>query len=158
MRGRIYTVPSGQDAETLAQEIFELTAPATGCIALVGLIIGQATEFGDAAAEILDITIKRAVGAFTSGSGGDAITPVPVRQGDVAASFTAEANNTTAATGGTITDVMTSSWNIRGEYLWLPPEGMEISCHPTDAIIVALSVPADSVTFAATAIVEEIGT
>lgn len=158
MRGRIYTVPSGQDAETAAQDIFELTAPATGIIALVGLQIGQTTEAGDAAAEMLEVTIRRAVGGFTSGSGGQAITPVPARQGDVAASFTAEANNTTVITGGTITDVVTDAWNVQGGYLWLPPDGFEISCHPTDAIVVSISAPADSVTFAATAWVEEIGT
>jgi hypothetical protein len=161
MRGRIYTVPTALQTVTNAggdQDIASAVAAATSIIALRGVAIGQSSEFGDAADEQLQVIVKRAVGGFTIGSGGAAVTPVPVDQEGAASSFTARRNDTTIATGGTITDIHTDAFNVRAGYqLWFP-DGFEPIASPTDALIVEISGPADDITMGCTLYVEEVGT
>jgi hypothetical protein len=82
---------------------------------LVYLKLSQSSEFGDSAEESLRITIRHMAATVTSGSGGSAVTPIKNDPGvDVAAGFTAEANNTTVATtSGTSTIMEEFAWNIR---------------------------------------------
>ena len=160
MQGRIYAVPMAFTAQSAAFDAFELIAPATGIVALVGLKLGQTTILTDANEIICQVVIKRATGAYTSGSAGAAVTPVPMNFGDVAASFTGETRNTTQAVAGSgaLTIVDNDAWNVRSPFLWLPPERMYLAAHPTDAIVISLTDPGTSVSVGGTAYVEELGT
>lgn len=160
MLGRVYAVPMAFTAQSAALDAFELIAPANGIIALVAVKLGQTTVLTDTNEFIAQVTIKRATGAYTSGSGGGTPTPVPMLQGDVAASFTAETRNTTQAVAGSgaLTTVDLDAWNLRSPFLWLPPERLWINAHDTDAIVVSVSDPGTSVSVGGTAYVEEIGT
>lgn len=98
-------------------------------IRLVGIILGQISEVGDAAEEGLRLSVIRMGATVTSGSGGSAVTPVPADGSDAAAGFTAECNNTTVATtSGTATTVMELGWNIRNTpyEIWFPEEEMRL--------------------------------
>jgi hypothetical protein len=93
---------------------------------LVGWIIGQTSELGDAAEENVRITVRHMTATVTNGSGGSAPTAVPNRPGtDLAAGFTARVNDTTVATTtGTSTIVEELSWNERNTpwERWIPEE------------------------------------
>ena len=162
MQGRMYAVPWTFEDISEVCDAFELVAPATGIIALTGLKLAQTDVLTDANEVIVEVAIKRAAGAYTSGTGGAAATPVPMNQGDVAASATAEVGNNTAqalAGSGTLTTIDQDSWNVRSPFLWLPPERLWIVAHPTDAIIVSIETdPGTNVNMGGTAYIEEIGT
>lgn len=159
---RRYTVPysgtltnAGGDCD-----LFELTPADDKPIRLIGLILGQTSEVGDAAEEGLRISIIHLGATVTSGSGGSAVTPVPTDLVDSAAGFAAEANNSTVATtSGTSTTMYEFAWNIRitpMEMYW-PDPAVAPLCRQAAALVVRCQTTvADDISIAITAIVEEI--
>ncbi len=154
---RMYTVVFDNVAVTAAQDLFELVPAANKPIAIAGLFISQSTETGDAQEEFLRLRIIR--GHTTSGSGGTAPTPASNLPGAAAASFTAEANNTTVATGGTPTTHHIETFNVRVGYPQWWPDGAWIWCTAAqNRIVVNMpSTPADSVSMSGTIYVLEGG-
>lgn len=155
MYGRLYNVIVGVVAITAEQDLFELVMPSTAAGVLRSLEVAQTTEIADAQDEMLRLRIMS--GFTTSGSGGSSATPIPKALGMSASGITAEINNTTVATSGTIVTHRDVSWNVRAGYIWMPPEEEMIVIAPSARLCVRISAPADSVTFSATATVEEIG-
>ena len=154
--GRMYSATFTAVAVTAAQDLFEVVAPADSIVVIHGVEISQHTDVGDAAEEILRISIDR--GAATSGSGGSSVTPAPLNFGDAAFGGTVEANNTTIASTGTIVTLHSSAWNIRMPWLWLPSPEMRIILSPSQRLTVELiAAPADSITTNGTIYLEEIG-
>lgn len=157
---RVYTVAFTASAQTGAVDWFELIAPSSCGIALLALDISQSTDYQDAAEEGIRWTIKRASGAYTSGSGGSTgVARTPVRSGDAAATFTAETLNTTqvAVGSGTLVTVHQSVFNIRTGLIqyWTPETA--ISAKASEALTVGMgAAPADSVTWEGTAYVAEV--
>lgn len=157
---RVYTVSFTASAQGGAVDWFELTAPASCGLAIFYLDIGQSTDYKDAEEEGIRYYIKRASGSYTSGSGGNTgVARIPVRSGDVAATFTAETLNTTQAAVGTgaLATVHQSVFNVRAglDKLWTPETA--ISCKASEALVVGMSAaPADSITWEGTAYVAEI--
>src|SRR5215211_4475737 len=100
---KIYTVPFAAVNVTAQQDFWEIVAASTRLAVVHGWELSQSTEVGDAQEEGLSILVKK--GATTSGSGGTAPTPVPLETNQGASGFTAEVNNTTKASVGTITTV-----------------------------------------------------
>jgi len=158
-RPRAYTVPIASAANTVAIDWAELITGTTAGLMLLGIDIGQSTELGDAAEEQIRWYIKRATGTYTSGSGGTAPTPAKVNAGDVAATFTAEVNNTTqiAVGTGTLTTIYQGCFNLRTglQLFWTPETAI------TNGISSALAIgmgaaPADSVTWEGTVYVGEL--
>ncbi len=157
MADRTYTVSFTEVAVTVAVDLFELTPADDRPLEILGLFIGQSSEFGDAASELLPYRVIR--GHTVSGSGGAAPTPRPLQRGDAAAGFTAETCNTTAANTGTTVDLHADTFNVAaGEKLWLP-EGCEWGVSQTDTTLVIrlASAPADSIDLSATLYVREQG-
>lgn len=156
---KMYTVLFNSVAVTVAQDFFEITAPATRVLVVHQLELAQSTEVGDAQDEMLALTIRRGTSATTSGSGGTSATPAPVQANQGAAAFTAEVNNTTVMTGGTITSLVSTGWNVRAvptTWMWTPETRPVVS--PSERLVVRLDgAPADSVTVSGTMWVEEIG-
>lgn len=154
--GMMYSASFSAVAVTLAQDFFEVVAPADAVVRIHQVNLMQYTEFGDAQEEDLAILFKR--GQTTSGSGGTAVTPAPLDFGYAAAGSTVEANNTTKASTGTISTLHSDAWNIRGPYLWLPTPELRINLSPSQRFTVELvGAPADSVTINGTIYFEEIG-
>jgi len=153
---RIYTVQFNAVAVTAQQDFFEITAAAGKNCRILAVMLGQTSDVGDAAEEMLSILFKS--GATTSGSGGTAPTIVRCNVTDAAAGFAAEANNTTKATAGTIVTHHSDVFNVRSPYIWLPPERMQIELTGSRRFTVELATtPADSLTCNGTIYVEEFG-
>lgn len=151
-------------AISAAQDLFEIVAPATSRIAIRDIKIGQHSDFGDAAAEILGVSIIR--GHTTTGSGGSAVTPVPLNAvSNQASAATVARNNTTIASNGTTQTIIADAFNVQGGWALsdvLGPGGPEaadkrIVMAPSERLVVRLTAPADALTFDATLIWEEGG-
>lgn len=158
--GMIYTGIFDSVAVTVQQDFFELLAPADCTVIIRHIELTQSTEFGDAQEEDLIIRLKRGVGTVTSGSGGTAPTLAKQQSGFAAAGSTLEANNTTKmATGtGTITQLWSSSWNVRAPWIWLPTPEFTGVLSPSERLTVELaSTPVDSITMNGTIVIEELG-
>lgn len=157
MSDRIYTVSFVPTAVTAQVDLFELTPADDKPIEVVGIMLGQNSDVGDAQDEILNIQVIR--NFTTSGSGGSAPTPAPVNGSDAAAGFTAEVLNTTLAVTGTTTTLHSDGFNVRvGYQLWLP-EGCEWQCSQatTRLVIRTSAAPADSISMFGTVYVRELG-
>ncbi len=153
---RLYTVNFAAVAVTAQQDFFEIVAAAGKPLRILGISLSQSTEVGDAAEEALAILVKS--GQTTSGSGGSAPTPVPNCVTDAAAGFTAEVNNTTKASAGTIVTHYADNWNIRQPFFPVFPDRMQIELAGGRRLTVELgTTPADSVTMSGTVWVEEFG-
>lgn len=155
---RMYTVSIKGVVVSAAQDLLELTGAAGKLLRIHEIKISQSSDAGDAQSEQLQIVMQRLTGGYTSGSGGSAPTPRPLDPGSPAASFTAEINNTTQASGGTAVDIVVDSFNVLGpgwHYLPVP------ECRPvlgaSSAIVVSMPAPADAITVNGYIKVEELG-
>lgn len=153
----IYTVQFNGVAVTAQQDLLELVAAAGKPCVVLGFTLSQTTELGDAAEEQLLLQLKS--GQTTSGSGGSAPTPVATDTSNtVAAGFTAEVNNTTKASAGTIVTHWSESWNVRMEkVVTFTQEQQILMAAGRRATLELASTPGDSITMNATFWVQEIG-
>jgi len=154
--GRMYTAVFNNVAVTAIQDLVEIVAPADSVVVLHDIHLSQNTDVGDAAEEVLRIELTS--GHTTSGSGGSAVTPVPVSLGDAAFGGTVEANNTTQASAGTIVTKYVWNWNIRvGFDKVFTPETRPIISPSARMCLELPAAPADSVTMSGSITFEEIG-
>lgn len=140
---RIYTASFSAVAVTTATDLFEITCAADRPIEIMGWTIFQTTDLGDAAEEVVDLSVQRAV---TAGSGGSSATIVDYGgRGESTSDATVNRTVSTAHTGGTVQ--FRKGWNIRiPEEFWLPPE---LYCYvdaATDPVTLTITAPADSIT------------
>lgn len=152
----VYTVQFNGVAVTAQQDFFQLTASSTKPIVILGFSLSQSSEVGDAQEEGLSILLKS--GQTTSGTGGTAPTPVSTDSSGSAASFTAEVNNTTKASLGTIVTHAAWNWNVRVPFeVIFTPEQQLIMAASRRCTIELGTTPADSITVSGTIWVQEIG-
>jgi hypothetical protein len=150
----IFTATFSAVAVTAAQDVFEIVAPSNARVRIHEITLGQYSDFGDAAAEILSVTILR--GHTTSGSGGSSVTPSNMSgtSGASSATATVEANNTTVATGGSPATLRAESWNI--QVPWLHIGDSNFILETSQRLVIRITVPADSLTMNGTLVFEEI--
>lgn len=155
MRGRFYRIPIAAVASPAAAfDAWEVNVASAKMLAVRGIVLGQSSDFGDAADEQLGIQIIS--GYTTSGSGGSSPTPVTA-PGNAAFGGTAETMNTTVATGGSPVTEWADAFNIRGGHVWLPEEFDHLLFLASARIVVRVSAPADALTISGTLMVEEFG-
>ena len=153
--GRLYTAQFSAVAVSAAQDLFEIVAPSDAIVKIHNIRLGQTSDVGDAAEEIL--LIKLNSGATTSGSGGGSYTPVPIELGDAAFGGTCEINNTTQAADGTIVTHHAWPWNVRGPFeIIFEPETRPV-LSPSRRGVLTIPAPADALTMMGTITFEEIG-
>lgn len=151
--GRVYAAVFEQVAVTAAQDLFELNAPADAAVSVHSVTITQASDAGDAQAEMLPILVHR---GSTSGSGGSVVTASPLAVGNPAFGGTVEANNTTQSTEGTF--LHAEGFNVQVGFFFIPPPEDRPILSPSGRLIVELqSAPADSLTMNGVIVFEEIG-
>ena len=149
MIGRIYSVVFDNVSIAAAQDLFALTPADDKPIELLALYlsnVGGTADAGDAAEELLRLSIIR--GFTTIGSGGSAPTPQPVQSTvDSASGFTARVNDTTLATTGTTGTLHCDGWNIRVPYqlIWLPENRPGATQANTTIVVRLVTAPADAV-------------
>lgn len=154
--GRVYSAVFNDVTVTVAQDFFELNAPADAVVELLEVHISQQLEIGDAMEEMLNILIK--TGAATSGSGGTTPTAVPRMLGDAAFGGTVEANNTTKASTGTIVTHAARWWNVRVPFdLIFTPETTIILSPSARLTVELVGAPADTMDITGEIIFKEIG-
>lgn len=158
--GRMYTAQFSAVAATVAQDLFEIAAPADAIVVIHDWNVFQTSDVGDAAEEILRLECVRGVGTVTSGSGGSTVTPQPVADGDPAFGGVVAANNTTRMVvgTGTLETLPQHGWNVRTELqkIYTPETRPVIS--PSNRWTLSLpAAPADSLTLSGTVTFEEIG-
>jgi hypothetical protein len=96
----VYLVGFKAVAITAVQDLFEITAP-SDAVTVIDELFWQQYAPG-ATNEFLTMALQRYGGAPTSGSGGTAPTPQQLFGGGGSAGSTAEVNNTTQITGGSL--------------------------------------------------------
>lgn len=149
---RMYTIIIDNGAVAAASgdyDLLELDAAADKPLELVGIRIGQSTEFGDAQEEQLRINVVR--GNTTTGNG-TATTPRPVSPVDTAAGFVAETLATTPASAGTAVTLLADDYNVRQGYEWGPvPQGFGFWTSGAELLCVRLAAAvADDLSLSAT--------
>lgn len=155
MSARTYAVTFSAVTVSAAQDLFELSPADDKPVEIVGIELGQSSDAGDAADELLQISIIR--GFTASGSGGSSATPAPLSPADTAAGFTAEVNNTTVANTGTSVTLHTGCWNVRAGYInWFPEGCRPIAGQGNTSIVVRSTAPADALTMSGTLYVREL--
>lgn len=156
--GRMYSVPFSAVSVSAAQDLFEVLAASGKPFWLHEIVIAQSSDYGDAAAEGLSVLVKKATGAYTSGSGGSTVTPVKHLTNDAAAGPTAEVNNTTqaAAGSGALTTIRAEAFNAQAGWQYLPTPETRIMFLPGEAVVVSITAPADAVTMSGTLVFEEL--
>ena len=146
-------------AVTAQQDLFEISAPATGIVIIHRCTISQVTEVGEAQEEGLQIALRR--GATASGSGGTTVTPAAggaMENSGPAFTGVVEANNTTVANTGTITTLHVEGWNVRAPFDYLPtPECRPILSPSQRAVFNLGTTPADSITVSGVLVFEWLG-
>jgi hypothetical protein len=157
--GRFYSINVAGVAVSAAQDLFEILAGSGKPFYLHEIVVGQTSDFGDAAAEGLGVRIKRATSGYTSGSGGSTPTPAKHLTSDSASGVTAEANNTTQAVagGGTLTTLRAEPFNVQAGYQYLPTPETRYFFAAGEACVISLTAPADAITVDMTAVIEELG-
>lgn len=154
---RTYMVPINAVAVTAAQDLWQITPVAGKPVRILGLVIGQYTDVGDAASENLSLKISR--GWATTGSGGTDLTTTspPCDPSDGAAGFNAKINNTTVASAGTEVPLFGDAWNTQAGYQMWFPEDSQPGCNSTTGVILTarITAPADSITVNGTLFVRE---
>ena len=155
--GRKYWVDLTPTAVTVAADLIEITPADDKPIRVLGFNLGQTTDTGDAAEEIISLVWVR--GHTTSGSGGSAPTPRPCDPSDAAAGFTVEVFNTTAASAGTGVNLARHAWNVRVpiERPYTPEESFGANQGNTTLVLRMAAAPADSLTISGSVLIEELG-
>ena len=150
-------------AVSAAQDLFEVVAPADSRVRLLEIDIAQFSDFGDAQAEILSLTIHR--GHTVSGSGGSSVTPANVNPYSRTAGTVVEANNTTVATTSGVL-LWATGWHVQAGFLWSPlenaPPGVlpfrrHIILKPSQRLVIRVTAPNDAITTNGSVLFEEIG-
>ena len=153
---KIYSAEFADVAVTAAQDLFSLLVGDDEPIHLLGCIISQNTDVGDAEAESLTIKIIRGWG--TVGSGGTAPTPNNLDGKGGAATTTVRANDTTEASAGSPLDMHSECWNIAVPWIYMPIPELRIRVDQGDDLLSVslITVPNDSITVSGVIYWEEI--
>lgn len=154
MAHHFYTVSQDAQAVTAAADLLFCTVAADVPVRLWGFDIGNTTDLGDAAEEVLKIGIYTGV---TGGGGGSALTEVPVEDRDVTATA-AWVGTGSASTGGTLRK--TIYWNVRqAGPAWIAQveaAAIRVSAANDPIAFRLLAAPADSITLSYEALWEEL--
>ncbi len=154
--GNLFSATFTAVAVTQAQDVFEITAPTTRRVRIHDIRLGQYSDAGDAAAELLSVLVIR--GYTVSGSAGSSVTPANlISDSTRTAQSTVEANNTTVANTGTGVTLISDAWNVQAG-AWIAPisDRAAIIIGAGVRLVVRITVPADSLTMNGTMIFEEL--
>ena len=157
MTGLMFSAPLTITASTLDLDIVSLVAGTAGVFCVHELHVGQMTEFGDAAAEMIDFKISRFEGAFTIGSVGTAGTEEPLHTGGPAAATSMRFGDTTITTGGTEAILKRDSWHVAAGLHYVPLPSARVWVSPTDAFVCWFDAPDDAIDYRGYVVWEEFG-
>ena len=141
---RYFTADFLEVAVTAQQDLFQIEA-LTSEVILLGVVLGQTSDVGDAVAENLSIVIRRFTDVVTND-----IAEAKLDEGSAALTADLAINETTELVTGTEV-VHADVWNIALPFIWLPPPEMRIHIKVGEGLAVNLNTtPADSLTMSGT--------
>jgi hypothetical protein len=155
--GVVYTTPfSSVTLSTAAvSDLFVLTAPSNSRVAIREIRLGQFSEFGDAQAEVLSLSIMT---GSTSGGGGTTLTPrnVAAYTGALTASSSVTGPSTTPASTASAVLRLADSWNVAAGWWYKPDLRERLVLGLNQRLVLRLnSVPADPITLNGTLVFQE---
>lgn len=145
----IFTLEFTNAATTAAQDMFQIEA-ITSSIIIHQIIVGQTLDVGDAAAENLEILIRRVTDVVTNVTAEGLVDP-----GSAVALANLNVNQTTQLVAGVDT-IHAEIWNIALPFVYLPPPELRLKLRASDAIVVTLPNPADPLTISGVMYFEEL--
>jgi hypothetical protein len=155
MTGRMYSISFADVSVSAAQDLINITATSGMAFKIHRIELGQRTL---TAWESKPVKLIRLPATVTAGSGGAAVTPAKMNNGDVAATVTARANDTTpATTNGTPTTLLARDWEFLNGFLvvFTPDERPVIA--PSQAVQLNLPTAPSGATLASgTILIEEL--
>ena len=159
--GRIIHLDTGYQTVSAVQDLAEIKAGTGQAFVVHSLKVMQSSDEASSEAEQLKISVKRATGSFTSGSGGGSLTVVLHNKADAAHGLaTVERNNTTQAVvaTGTLEELggLCGVFNVlAGEWECTPTPELRPPFGPSECLLLSLEeAPADALTLRAVAIIE----
>ncbi len=154
--GRMYYAPITGSAVTASIQLWSIQPATDDPILLHAFEMTQSTEFGEAAAEALELNLSRRTGTPTSGAGA-AVTEVDANQDDTTSTAIVLTELTTDWTAGAEQIIAKIGWNIQVPYLWMPPPEGRIKVKDNDVMYLDLvTVPADAIDFFGWVLYEEL--
>ena len=159
--GRTVDIDTGYQTVSAVQDLLEVKAGTAQTFLVHSLLVFQSSDEASAEAELLKVSLKRATGSFTSGSGGGTATVEEGGSIDPAHGLaTVERNNTTQAVVGTGTLVEVprgcGAFNVvAGEWERTFTPELRVPFGPSEAAILSLEeAPADALTLRAVMVIE----
>lgn len=155
--GPVYTAPFSAIALTTnAHDLWCLTASSSSRVVVREIRIGQYTEFGDAQAELLSLTVLT---GSTAPSSGTAITPRNVQGHTGAPSADSSVIGPSATLASTTSAVarFADAWNVAAGYLYAPLPAERLVLNPSQCMVIRMTAPNDALTMNGTLVFQEIG-
>lgn len=155
--GPVFTVPFSASAITSAEtDLFCVTAPANAKVVIREIRFGQYSDFGDAQAEMLSVTLMT---GSTANSGGATITAQNVQQhsGALTAGSSALGPSATVASTASATVRLADTWNVASGWFYKPEPIERLVLNPSQRLVVRISAPNDALTMNGTLVVQEAG-
>ena len=150
MAGRSYTLVADAVAETTAQDLMRITAPADATVIIDKVTVTQETQ---TSSEALAVQLQRSSTAGT----GSAITAEQLEEGDAAFGGTA-IGTITADTTIDGAPIVREAWNVLAPFVWHPTPEERIAVSPSGIFVVRLDVaPGASMTITTTVAFRELG-
>ena len=147
---RFFTVPFEGVAISVAQDLWQIEALTTNII-IHGFVLGQITDLGDAAAEALEVKIRRVTDTLAN-----VTAEVKLDLGSAALTADININDTTQLVTGVET-IHADVWYIQMPYIWFPPPELRPVIAIDDLIVVTISAPTDPITASGTIYLEQFG-
>jgi len=155
MTGRMYSISFADVSVAASQDLINITATANMAFKIHRVELGQRSL---TAWESKPVKLIRLPATVTAGSGGSAVTPAKMNNGDVAATVTSRSNDTTpASTGGTAATLMARDWEFLNGFLvvFTPDERPVIA--PSQAVQLSLpTAPSGATLVSGTVLIEEL--
>jgi hypothetical protein len=155
MTGRMYSINFADVSVSASQDLINITATANMAFKIHRIELGQRSL---TAWESKPVKLIRLPASVTAGSGGSAVTPAKLNNGDVASTVTARSNDTTpASTSGAAATLMAREWEFLNGFLvvFTPDERPVIA--PGQAVSLNLPTAPSGATLASgTILIEEL--
>jgi hypothetical protein len=149
MIGRRVTIKTGYQTVSAIQDLLEVKLGTGQAGFVLRAKVVQKSDEASTEAEELEVSVKRASGAYTSGTGGAAATVVKGQTGDAAHGLaTVQRNNiTTQVSGGTVDTIESGVFNVlAGEWEVAYTPELMIPIGPSEAAVLSIEAPADALT------------
>lgn len=155
--GPVYTAAfSAQTLSSNAYDLFTITAPSNSRVVIKEIRLGQYSDFGDAQAELLSLTMM--TGSTSVGST-SAITPrnLKVFTGVAAAGAAVFGPSTSLASTASAVLNLADTFNVMAGWLYKPDFNDRIELGLNQRLVLRVSAPNDSLTINGTMVFQEIG-